>query len=348
MRITEINIDIKKIAGAVLIALALFLVYKAISVIMLLLFSVLLAYLMNPFVNFLERLKIPRFAGALILMLIIAGITFTMVAFMLPMFIDNVMYLIKNMPKYLNAAFDFIGRIGSRFHVSFSLDAFQSFLTERIGVLSKYALTTLTTAAASVKGIAAVVLNVVLIPFLVFLLLKDFPDVKNFTSKLVGRFGLQSFMIHTHDFEKLVGKYFRGMFLVGLILSVLYSFVLIIVGVNTSILLGFITGMGVLIPYVGFGFGLLISLIMTAIQYHDIIHVIYVLIGFVIVQMLESFVITPKIVGDSLGLNPVIVIIALMIGGTLFGFFGMVLALPVTAFLKILMNKYLFKESDTP
>lgn len=344
MKITEINLDIKKVAATALAILVLFLLYQVAGIVIMLLFSIFLAYLMNPFVNFLEKRKVPRWVGASILMLFIGGLAFTIVAFMIPMFIDNIVKLSKNMPEYISKLFAFTEKLLARFDIVFSFDSVQAFLIERLGVVSKYALATVSTAAASVKGVASVVLTVVLIPFLVFLLLKDFPHVRNFTRQLVARFHMQQVMTHAHEFESLVGKYFRGMFLVGLILSALYSLVLIIVGVNTSILLGIITGMGVLIPYVGFALGLTVSLIMTALQFHDVIHVVYVLIGFVIVQFMESFLITPKIVGDSLGLNPVLVIIGLMIGGTLFGFFGMILALPVTAFLKILMNKYLFNN----
>lgn len=346
MKITEINIDIKKVAVWALLFFAAILIYKASSIILLFLFSVFLAYLMNPFVNFLERCRIPRLAGALILMLILAAMAFTVVALMLPVFIENIVYLIKNMPVYVEKAFMFLEKLFIRFDISFSLNSLQTFIMERLGVISQYALSTVTTAAASVKDAVMIILNAVIIPILVFLLLKDFPQVKKFTGQIVERFHLQKFMGHAHDFEGLMGKYFRGMFLVGLILSALYSIVLIIVGVKTSILLGLITGMGVLIPYIGFAVGLVISLIMTAIQFHDVIHVVYVLIGFCIVQFMESFLITPKIVGNSLGLNPIIVIIGLMIGGTLFGFFGMILALPVTAFLKILMNKYLFNQDN--
>lgn len=346
MKITEINLDLKKIGITSLVILGIFLLYQVASIVMMLLFSIFLAYLMNPFVNFLEKHSLPRWVGASILMLFIGGIAFTIVAFMIPMFIDNVVNLFKNMPEYISKLFAFTEKLLARFDITFSFASVQTFLIERMGLVGKYALATATTAAASVKSVMAIVLNVVLIPFLVFLLLKDFPKVRSFTHQVVERFHLQQLMSHAHEFEALVGKYFRGMFLVGLILSVLYSLVLIIVGVNTSILLGIVTGMGVLIPYVGFALGLVVSLIMTALQFHDVIHVVYVLIGFLIVQFMESFLITPKIVGDSLGLNPVLVIIGLMMGGTLFGFFGMILALPVTAFIKILMNKYLFK--DTP
>ena len=149
---------------------------------------------------------------------------------------------------------------------------------------------------------------------------------------------------HLSQFESLIGKYFRGMFLVGIILSCLYGLVLFLVGVKGWLFFGMLTGFGAMIPYIGFTVGLIGSLIATVYTFHDIIHPVYTLIGFIIVQVLESMVITPKIVGDSLGISPVVVIVGLMIGGALGGFIGMIIALPIAAFIKILIDTYIFKK----
>ena len=197
---------------------------------------------------------------------------------------------------------------------------------------------------SELKNIAGVLVNIFIVPVLVFFLLTDFPDFKNFTNKLVERFNMQKIVEHLSQFEALIGKYFRGMFLVGTILSVLYSLVLYIVDVKGWLFIGILTGYGAMIPYVGFTIGLISSVIATIYTFHDFIHPLYTVIGFVIVQVLESMVITPKIVGDSLGISPVVVIVGLMIGGALGGFIGMIIALPIAAFIKILIDTYIFKK----
>ena len=119
---------------------------------------------------------------------------------------------------------------------------------------------------------------------------------------------------------------------------------LFIVGVKGWLFFGMLTGFGAMIPYVGFTIGLISSVIAAIYTFHDFIHPLYTVIGFVIVQVLESMVITPKIVGDSLGISPVVVIVGLMIGGALAGFLGMIIALPIAAFIKILIDTYVFKK----
>ncbi len=229
--------------------------------------------------------------------------------------------------------------------IELSFDHIKTFIIAKIDSISSYALNTLTTTLSSLKGAVSGIINIFIMPVMVFFLLKDLPQLKIYGLNILESLDMRKVADLVSEFEKLIGKYFKGMIIVGLILSVLYSSVLKIIGVDHGILLGVITGMGVIVPYVGFGIGLFVSLFITIIQFQDFAHPLYVLIGFTVVQMLESFVITPKIVGDSLGLSPIIVIVALLIGGSLFAIPGMLLALPMAAFIKILIDRYILKKS---
>lgn len=343
MKITDINFTFKNIAIFFTIIAISILIYKTLDIILIFLISVLIAYILNPIVNFLEKRNIKRMLGVVIIALLTSAIVFLILGLLLPIIIEDIIYFLNNIPEYTTTFFAFVDKILTYFNIEVSLESVKDFISERIGIITKYALNTVTTAAASVKGIVMLILNIVLIPVLVFFLLKDFPEFKNFMNTVVCRLKLQGVVNHLSEFETLIGKYFRGMFFVGIVLSILYTTVLLIVEVKGAFIFGIITGMGGMIPYVGFAVGMIASIIATAIQFQDIIHPIYVLIGFVIVQILESTVITPKIVGNSMGLNPVIVIIALMIGGASLGLIGMILALPIAAFIKILINKYFLK-----
>lgn len=346
MKLSEINFTFKNIAIFFSILGILLILYKTLDIIFIFFISVLIAYILNPIVNYLENHKVKRIFGVIIIAFITSTLLFLLIGLLLPIIIDDIIYFLNNIPKYTTTIFTFIDNILTYLNVEVSLDSVKAFIVERIGIITKYALNTVTTAAASVKGIVMIVLNIVLIPVLVFFLLKDFPEFKGFVNKVVERLKLQGVVNHLSEFENLIGRYFRGMFFVGIVLSVLYTTVLLIVDVKGAFIFGILTGMGGMIPYVGFAVGMISSLIATAIQFQDIIHPIYVLIGFIIVQVLESTVITPKIVGDSLGLSPVIVIVALMIGGAALGLIGMILALPVAAFIKILLNKYFFRKEN--
>ena len=346
MRFNEIDFNLKNFAILAGIVLLCSLIYATRNILLLFIVSVLIAYLLNPIVEIFVKAHIPRFLGVLLLVVILLVILVVLVAVMVPVMIKDITYLINHTPQYINNVFTWLEDTLAKFNIqsTFDLETSKNYITERLGVISKYILNTLSTAAVSVKNIAGVLMNVFIVPVLVFFLLTDFPDFKNFTNKVVERFNMHKIIEHLSQFESLIGKYFRGMFLVGIILSCLYGLVLFLVGVKGWLFFGMLTGFGAMIPYIGFTVGLIGSLIATVYTFHDIIHPVYTLIGFIIVQVLESMVITPKIVGDSLGINPVVVIVGLMIGGALAGFIGMIIALPIAAFLKILIDTYIFQK----
>lgn len=346
MKFNEIDFNLRNIVIFASTIAILLLLYATRDILILFIVSVLIAYLLNPIVEIFVRLHIPRFLSVLLLVIILLVIIIVLVAVMVPAMIKDITYLINHTPQYINNIFAWLEDTLAKFNIqsSFDLETSKNYITERLGVISKYILNTLSSAAVSVKNIAGVLVNIFIVPVLVFFLLTDFPDFKNFTNKLVERFNMQKIVEHLSQFEALIGKYFRGMFLVGIILSCLYGLVLFIVGVKGWLFFGLLTGFGAMIPYVGFTIGLISSVIATIYTFHDFIHPLYTVIGFVIVQVLESMVITPKIVGDSLGISPVVVIVGLMIGGALAGFLGMIIALPIAAFIKILIDTYVFKK----
>lgn len=143
------------------------------------------------------------------------------------------------------------------------------------------------------------------------------------------------------EFDKILSDYFRGMVIVAGCLTVLYTSVLLISGVKPAILIGLISGVLSIVPYLGFIIGFGVSFILAVVQFQDILHPFMVVAGFTIAQAIEGNIITPKVVGGSLGLHPTAVIFALLAGGTLFGIGGMIIALPIAAFAKILIRKRL-------
>ena len=138
-------------------------------------------------------------------------------------------------------------------------------------------------------------------------------------------------------------EFFRGQITVCLILSFIYSIGLTIVGVPLAFVLGFIGGFGNVIPYVGTIIGLGLTVIITFVQFHDVQHILFVLMVFGIGQLLEGVIITPKIIGDKLGLSPVIVIVSILIWSQLLGFLGLLLAVPFTSAAKVLIDEGIIK-----
>ena len=135
-----------------------------------------------------------------------------------------------------------------------------------------------------------------------------------------------------------LGGFLRGQFLVMLILGVMYGAGLWGVGLDLGILIGIIAGLLTFVPYLGPASGILLGCIAALVQFGDWQHVAGVLVVFGIGQVIESYWLTPKLVGDRIGLHPVAVIFAVLAGGQLFGFLGMLLALPVAAIVNVLLR----------
>ena len=136
----------------------------------------------------------------------------------------------------------------------------------------------------------------------------------------------------------MLGAFLRGQFLVMLILGVMYGIGLWAVGLDLGLLIGIIAGLLTFVPYLGPTSGVVLGVIAALVQYGDWKHVLGVLAVFGIGQVIESYLLTPKLVGDRIGLHPVAVIFAVLAGGQLFGFLGMLLALPVAAVANVLLR----------
>ncbi len=195
----------------------------------------------------------------------------------------------------------------------------------------------------STFGIFGIIINFLIFGVVTIYLLKDFDNI---TRSAKGLIPLPAHDKTTEIFSKIdvnLKEFFRGQITVCLILSFIYSIGLTIVGVPLAFVLGFVGGFGNVIPYVGTIAGLGLTVIITLVQFHDVQHVLLVLMVFGIGQLLEGTLITPKIIGHKLGLSPVIVIVSILIWSQLLGFLGLLLAVPFTSAAKVLIDEGIIK-----
>ena len=173
--------------------------------------------------------------------------------------------------------------------------------------------------------------NAVLIPVVTFYLLRDWDYLVKKTADLIPR----RFIVKTVSFVKeaneVLSAFFKGQLLVMLSLGIVYAVGLWFVGIRLAFLIGLLSGLASIIPYLGFAVGLSSAFLAAFFQFNDWQHFVYVLVVFMIGQFLESSLLTPLLVGDRIGLHPVVVIFSIMAGGQLFGITGMLLALPSMA-----------------
>ena len=187
-------------------------------------------------------------------------------------------------------------------------------------------------------AVAAAVISLFLIPILTFYLLRDWDWMLTHMGSLVPSSRRETVFRLARETDEVLGAFLRGQLLVMLALSVLYIGGLSIVGLEYAFAIGIVAGLVSFVPYLGFVFGIALASLTVVMQPDPLWPLVGVVITFAGAQMIEGSFLTPKLVGDRIGLHPVIVIFAIAAGGQLFGFFGILLALPAAAVLSVLVR----------
>lgn len=194
--------------------------------------------------------------------------------------------------------------------------------------------------SVSKSGLALIgwMANLILIPVVAFYFMRDGRDMLRRIRELLPR-PIEPVVVRlTRESDEVLGGFIRGQLSVMIALGVIYATGLSLVGVDLGILIGLVAGLVSFVPYLGAFVGVGAAVIATLVQHGDWMHLLLVLAVFGVGQTLESFLLTPWLVGDRIGLHPVAVIFALMAGGQLFGFLGLLLALPVAAVVMVLLR----------
>jgi predicted PurR-regulated permease PerM len=189
------------------------------------------------------------------------------------------------------------------------------------------------------SALAAVFGNLVLMPIVAYYLLLDWARLVERVKGLIPprwRAGVQSFLDET---DEVLGQYLRGQLLVMGVLAVFYTVALALVGLKLALPIGVFTGLAVFVPYLGFGLGLIMGLLAAVLQFQALLGVVLVGVVYVVGQTVESLYVTPRLLGERIGLHPIAVIFALLAFGHLFGFVGVLIALPASAVLLVAIRR---------
>ncbi len=299
----------------------------------------LLAYIFDPLVKRLETLGLPRPAGTVIV-IVLAGLTlFGLLLVALPLFQGQFAELSKRVP----AAIDLLQTrvlpwLQQTLGIAIdpSLDALKTWLTERAAESGADWLPTLQTGALAVIGLLA---NLLLIPVVMFYLLKDWDALVARVATLTPRGWMGAVTRIARSMDAVVGEFLRGQLAVMAVLSLYYVAALWAVGLDYALPIGLLTGVLSFVPFLGFGLGMILALLVAALQFSGWGGVAWVAGIYLAGQLLESYVITPRLVGERVGLHPVAVIFALAAFGQLFGFVGVLLAVPLAAILLVALRE---------
>jgi predicted PurR-regulated permease PerM len=194
----------------------------------------------------------------------------------------------------------------------------------------------LSTVLTSGQSIIGSIVGLVLIIFVVFYLIIQWEDFFKKMSPMIPPRWLGQTQQILVEIDELLSQYLRGQLLVIAVLSVYYSMGLYFLGMTGAIALGLFTGLAIFIPYIGYGVALILALLSALLQAETGVSILAVLALYIVGQTIESFFLTPKLVGEKIGLHPVLVVFALILFGSWFGFFGILLALPMSAIVLVL------------
>jgi len=304
----------------------------------------LLAYLGDPLVDRLEKFKISRTLSVVIVFFVAFLLLLPLLVFLIPLIESQIKLLLAKAPGYLDwlmlnleptlrETFGFgipaleVEQLKATFAEQFS----------NAGGFFKGLMRTVTHSGFVVAGWMA---NLFLIPVITFYLLRDWDNLVAYIHDLLPRQAEPTVSLLTKQSDEVLGAFLRGQMLVMMALGTIYAIGLKMVGLEFSLLIGLLAGILSFIPYMGLIVGILMAGIAVMLQTHDPSNLIWVSLVFVVAQAIEGTILTPLLVGDKIGLHPVAVIFSVLAGGQLFGFFGILLALPVFAVLAVIMRHF--------
>lgn len=309
--------------------------------------AAMLAYLGDPLADRLQRVGLNRAWAATIVFVLLLVAVVGVLLLLVPLVSRQIENLIANLPHYgawaQNVAWPWLQtRLNLDPH-TFQSDSLLTTIKSHMGSIGDVAGAVLGKVSRSGLGIAMWLTNLVLIPVVAFYLLRDWDRLMDTIDRMLPR-SLQPTIAHlARESDRILGAFVRGQMLVMLALGVFYGAGLGLVGLTVGPLIGMVAGLLSFVPYLGFIIGFVAAMIAVLVQYGDWTHVLLVGGVFLVGQLLEGYVLVPKLVGDKIGLHPVAVIFAVLAGGYLFGFLGVLLALPAASVIMVLL-RYLIER----
>jgi len=318
------------------------LLYLLSPILMPFIIGALLAYLGDPLVDRLEKTRLSRTLSVCVVFTIMTLLGLLLLLIILPQLERQITGLVTRLPQFISWTQEnilprlstLLGLEPGALDLGVIKEAFTNNMKDISGIMGRM-LVKLTQSGQLVLVWFA---YLTLIPVVTFYLLRDWDILVGKVHDLIPRPYEKLASKLARQCDEVLAEFMRGQFLVMLAQAILYTIGLWIVGLEFFLLIGMLAGLVSFVPYLGFIVGIGVASVAGFMQFHDIIHLIYILIVFGVGQAIEGMLLSPLLVGDRIGLHPVAVIFAVMAGGQLFGFVGVLVALPVAAVIVVLLR----------
>ena len=304
----------------------------------------LIAWISQPLASYFEKHRLPRILGFLLVLLIVVGLLLIIFLVFLPAIVHELMSFGQKFPSWRGVVEknirSLLGQLEERYPDAYVLlqDRLTQWAQENLPSLAQRLVGWLMGIIGSAVGLVSVLFNLVLIPVIAAYLTIDFHKVVRALRQLVPRPVLPAVEKVFSEISHVLGVFLRGQLLVAMALGVMYTGGLLLARSPLALVIGPLAGLFSLVPYLGLVFGLGLALILTLLEYQDLLHPVGVLITFGVAQNVEGFFLTPRLLGKRVGLHPVWILVALLLGAQLFGIPGIVVAVPVAAALRVVLR----------
>lgn len=328
-----------------ILALGIGILYLAGSILIPFLIAFLLAYAFDPVVVFLERRRVHRSLAIWFVITIIATILVLFLLVVIPIIQEETTRALEQLPGYLeHLRTDLLPYLEKRFgvHIPQTYEELSETVLPRLKEEAPNIFRPVTNILLSFFSntayLLAAIANLIVIPFAFYYFLKDFEALKATVWEYIPPRHRDEASRWLGELDRSLAGFIRGQLLVVLFLAILYGVGLTFIGVDLAFVLGIIGAFGEIVPYVGFVVGLSLSILISFLQFQDLLHPFYVVLLFGAIQSVQGLVIAPLVMGQQVGLHPLVVIAAVYIGGDLFGFVGILLAVPGAAVVVVLFK----------
>lgn len=319
------------------------------------LLAFILAYFLDPAADWLEKQRVSRTLAVGLVFAAFLTVAGALLAFLVPTVKSELSFLQKALPGYIDNLYNLVpASVFSWFGIAEERDLQSLINTVLAGAknlsfdLVNQVAGFLTHAFTSTLRFVLALLGYLIIPIYLFYLLRDFDRLKDALVDLVPYRWRPTTISVGLEINDVLGGFIRGQLTVCMLLAVFYSFGLLLIGIDMPFVIGIMAGAAFIIPYLGTLLGIVVAGTMAVVKFHDLLHPLLVIGLFGLVQTLEGTVITPRVVGDRVGLHPLGTIISVLVGGELFGFLGLLLAVPMVASGNVLLKHalHLYRRSE--
>ncbi len=344
----QINIKNKNIILTLVFLVLSYIMYKFLNkytfigdILVTVIASAVIAYALNPLINKLEKKNINRLEGVLIVYISILGIFFILAFLVIPKSGRELKRLVNDLPKYFEQLSDLFDGIYTRYYSTLGdlppiFQGIETVVMDNIVNLENFISGALQGFVGGVIGMASKVVSIVLTPILTLYFLVDKDYFKEKAAKLIPFKYREDVLRVSNSIDISLSQFIKGRLIMSLYVGVATTIMLFLLGIDFALVIGFITGLFDIVPYIGPFMGFLPAVFFAFIA--KPIKALWVSLIFVLIQWVENNILGPKVIGENMGMHPIVILLSIIIGGGIFGVFGMIISVPLVAIGKIIYS----------